>query len=207
MKRIDQSRLMKKKIKESAIKEFNAHDYETASINRICADAEISKGIVYHYFKNKDELYLSCLKECYDTLLNYYYEVGIVESSNIELGEYMKVRLNFFKSYPQFQGLFFYAMLLPLDALKQEVDSLRKEVDDMNVAICKKVLARITLRDHITVDKAISYMEILQSALNEYFRKEAESGTDFEKIVNMHEQMISEWIDIMLFGLVKDGKK
>lgn len=207
MKRADQSYLMQKRIKESAIKEFNIHDYETASINRICADAKISKGIVYHYFKNKDELYLSCLKACYDTLLQYYYDQGITSAKNVELSDYMKIRLNFFKVYPQFQGLFFHAKLLPCETLKKEVDLLRKEIDDINLFIYKKVLSKICLRNQITMDKAITYIEIMQSTFNDYFRKEAKAETDFEKVVEKHEQMIPEWIDIMLFGLAKDGKE
>ena len=72
MERKEQTKRMKEKIIESAIYEFNEHGYEEASLTHVCKIGNISKGIIYHYFKDKDELYLSCVKVCYDTLLQYY---------------------------------------------------------------------------------------------------------------------------------------
>ena len=39
----------------SAIKEFGRYSFAEASLNNICKEGNISKGIIYHYFKDKDE--------------------------------------------------------------------------------------------------------------------------------------------------------
>lgn len=46
------------RILEAAIQEFSEKNYDSASINRIIRQAGISKGSMYHYFKNKEDLYL-----------------------------------------------------------------------------------------------------------------------------------------------------
>ena len=45
------------KIIESAIKEFAEYGYEEGSTNRIVKDCGISKGSLFKYFENKEELY------------------------------------------------------------------------------------------------------------------------------------------------------
>ncbi|MFR6100649.1 MAG: TetR/AcrR family transcriptional regulator, partial [Longibaculum sp.] len=61
MKREEMTKVMRMKIIESALQEFNDKSYEKASMNHICQIGNISKGIIYHYFKDKDELYLECV--------------------------------------------------------------------------------------------------------------------------------------------------
>ncbi len=46
------------RIIEAALDEFAEKDFESASLNNIIARAGISKGSMYHYFNNKEDLYL-----------------------------------------------------------------------------------------------------------------------------------------------------
>lgn len=48
----------KKRILIAALKEFSEKGYEQASTNSIVKEAGISKGILFHYFKTKRDLYL-----------------------------------------------------------------------------------------------------------------------------------------------------
>ncbi len=48
----------KNNIIEAALDEFSEKDFEAASLNNIIARAGISKGSMYHYFNNKEDLYL-----------------------------------------------------------------------------------------------------------------------------------------------------
>lgn len=47
-----------KRILNAAIKEFAQKGYKNASTNQIVKDADISKGLLFHYFNNKKDLYL-----------------------------------------------------------------------------------------------------------------------------------------------------
>lgn len=46
----------KQQIIQSSIELFATHGYEKTSIVSICEQANVSKGAVFHHFKNKDEL-------------------------------------------------------------------------------------------------------------------------------------------------------
>ena len=46
-------------------------NYEAASINAICAKSQMSKGLLYHNFTSKDDLYLQCVKLCYNQMTEY----------------------------------------------------------------------------------------------------------------------------------------
>lgn len=51
-------------ILDAALSEFATHSYAAASTNRIVEKADISKGLLFHYFKNKLGLYLYLLRQC-----------------------------------------------------------------------------------------------------------------------------------------------
>jgi TetR/AcrR family transcriptional regulator len=51
------SDLAKKKILEAALKEFATRGYEAASTNAIATEAQVAKGLVFHHFGNKEQLF------------------------------------------------------------------------------------------------------------------------------------------------------
>ena len=55
----------------AAMEEFGTKSYDAASLNTMCIENQISKGLIYHNFKNKDELYLQCVGQCYAQMTEY----------------------------------------------------------------------------------------------------------------------------------------
>ena len=68
MKREEKNALSQQRILEAAMEEFSRKGYEGASLSTACAEKGISKGIVYHHYKDKDELYLRCVQLCFDAV-------------------------------------------------------------------------------------------------------------------------------------------
>jgi TetR/AcrR family transcriptional regulator len=54
----------REKILQAAIREFAEKGYEKASTNRIVQNADISKGLLFHYFGNKKNLFLATFDHC-----------------------------------------------------------------------------------------------------------------------------------------------
>ena len=52
-------------ILEEALSEFCENDYKNASVNQIIAKAGSSKGTFYYYFKDKEDLYITLVKEAF----------------------------------------------------------------------------------------------------------------------------------------------
>ena len=71
MRRELQTEQMRRRILDSALEVFGAEGYDGASMNAICTRAGISKGIIYHYFAGKEDLYLSCCRESSQKMADY----------------------------------------------------------------------------------------------------------------------------------------
>ncbi len=56
------------KIQEAAMKEFSEKGYMKSSLRKICNDAGVTTGALYFFFKDKDELFCSLVKEPLDVL-------------------------------------------------------------------------------------------------------------------------------------------
>ena len=52
----------------AALEEFSKNDYDTVTMDSICQGHGISKGMMYHYYSNKDELFLLCVKDTFQAL-------------------------------------------------------------------------------------------------------------------------------------------
>lgn len=91
MKQKEKTEITREKIFMSAIKEFGTNGYALGSINNICKTG-INKGLVYHNFKDKDELYLECVKRSLNDLIGYVAENKADES----FVKYMDARRKFF---------------------------------------------------------------------------------------------------------------
>ena len=47
----------RQEIFRAAMEEFGTRGYEEVTMERICSGHGISKGMMYHYYSNKDELF------------------------------------------------------------------------------------------------------------------------------------------------------
>lgn len=72
------------KILNSALMEFAENGYKQASTNRIVKQANIGKGMLFYYFKNKQDLYEYLIEYSLDFILNGYLNlVDITETDFI----------------------------------------------------------------------------------------------------------------------------
>ena len=58
----------RRRILEAAMAEFSEHGFSGSRIDRICATADVNVGMIYHYFGNKDDLYLAALEASYKVI-------------------------------------------------------------------------------------------------------------------------------------------
>lgn len=91
------------RILNAAMKEFAEKGFDNASTNEIVKEAEISKGILFHYFSNKKKLYLFLFDYCIDIMLNEFYKKINLDERDIfnKLHQIMIVKLELVNKYPQ----------------------------------------------------------------------------------------------------------
>jgi len=200
MKRFERTELTISKIQEAALEEFGANGYASGTINNICKRG-INKGLVYHNFKDKDELYLVCLEISCKKL------VTLVEESSCTSDQlqYMKLRLQFFTDYPNEAHIFFEAILQPQEKLRDRIQKILQPFEDLNEKIYRSVVSGITLRDGITEDDAISYFRQMQRMFNGYFSSSAYRHIALDEQIREHEMDLPKLLDFMLYGIAKGG--
>jgi len=65
----------KQRVINAALKEFAVHDYKSASTNRIVESAGIGKGMLFHYFNSKLELYEFLVEYCIELIEKHLEEI------------------------------------------------------------------------------------------------------------------------------------
>lgn len=206
MKKEEKTRRTCEKIIQAATVEFGMKSYETASLNTICSENNISKGLIYHNFQNKDELYLICVKQCYDELTSHMQKT-VFESDNVRenLEKILKERQKFFEEYPHYKNIFFNSILLPPGHLIKKLKEIRSEYDNYLKRQYIDLVGEMNLRQGVSVERATQYLMTFQEMYNGYFRERYGENKDFETLVKTHETKLSELLDIMLYGIaVKD---
>ena len=201
MKKTEKTKLTVSKIIEAAMNEFGQNGYAGGTINNICKTG-INKGLIYHNFSGKDELYLTCLNRSIKKLIQYIHERYGTESPE----GYMTTRMDFFNAYPKETHIFFDALLNPPVHLSKEIRRSFSEFNELNEKMYQKTLDTLILRDGISEEDAFSYFHLLQLMLNGYFSSPSFQSTPLKEKAELHEKILPKMFDCMLYGIAKGEK-
>ncbi len=201
MKREEKNQLSRQKILESAIREFGEHGYGMGSINSICSDGDISKGALYHHFKDKDQVYLMCVGECFDALVSHLRRHLEQEGEDAKgrLERYFDARMEFFRENPLYQRIFCEVVISPPGHLADEIRKTKEAFDELNVEILGRFLEQALLRPDVTKEEVIETFGQYQDFVNAGYRA-SDMGRETRE---EHEQRCRRALDILLYGVIK----
>ena len=90
----------KKRILEAAIRVFSEHGYAKANMRMIAKAADISIGGLYLYFKNKEDLCFTLIKNRLDDLAGRTKEaVGDIDDPAEAVGKFISIHINYVKKH------------------------------------------------------------------------------------------------------------
>lgn len=204
MKRDEKNLLSRRKILDSAFKEFGTQGYGLSSINNICTVGDISKGILYHYFKDKDELYLVCIKELFDSLTGYLQKElsDVSGTKENRLERYFDARLSFFSENPLCHKLFCDVIVAPPAHLAQAVLKIKANFDALNISVLTEFLQSAKLRSDVTIQSAVDTFRLYQDFANVRYQMEPIEALNLEE----HEKICKRSLSILLYGVIeRDG--
>ncbi|MEG2929879.1 MAG: TetR/AcrR family transcriptional regulator [Oscillospiraceae bacterium] len=201
MKRDEKNLLSRRKILDSAFQEFGQQGYGLSSINNICTEGDISKGIIYHYFKDKDELYLVCIRELFDSLTEHLRkELSHVDGTNeVRLEGYFEARLRFFHKNPLYHKLFCDVIVAPPAHLAQAISEIKADFDALNISVLTELLQSAKLRSDVTIQSAVETFRLYQDFANARYQMEPDGAHDLDK----HEKICKRSLSILLYGVIE----
>lgn len=136
-----------------ALTEFSRNDFENASVNKIIKEANTSKGNFYHYFNNKEELYITLLKEAWRKKMEF---MSITDENNIFviLQKQVMAGIKFSKENPEYYQL------------------SRRFAKEKNTNIYNRVLEEITNECDKESINSVSEIKYDSSIISDEFPKE-----------------------------------
>ncbi|WP_270182094.1 TetR/AcrR family transcriptional regulator [Alkalihalobacillus sp. CinArs1] len=198
----------KKRILTICIEEFADTGYEKTSTDTITARAGISKGILYHYFKNKKNLFIYVVDYCRKLIGdNIMAELQHVESEDFfnRVKEVVLIKKRVQFHYLKETELVTQTLLNPPQGMEEEIRSmLQKNIDVYSDQYLEKLIDRSLLKENATPDKVINLtMTILDQIAQKNLKAYQEKAMSFSEILEKIEPELDEYIDIIKYGALK----
>ena len=191
------------KIFEAALAEFGSHSFEDVTMDAICAGHAISKGMMYHYYSRKEDLFLLCVEHTFRQLAQFLAQrCAALESLEPAqaIQAYFAAREEFFAVHPQEKTVFESAMLRPPAALQADIARLREPVARQNRTFLTAVTHRLSLRPGVSQEDAARYLEGIEAVFPTLLRNGLGPGADMAGLMKAS-QAVLEWI---LFGIARE---
>lgn len=192
----------RREIMEAAMEEFGTKEYNKVTMEGICTGHGISKGMMYHYYANKDELFLLCVEETFRALKAHLErDAQALEGQGAfeSIKNYFMLREHFFQLHPKQKQIFESAMLRTPQHLVGQIEELRKPIRDMNRLFLEQAVGRMLLRPGVSREKAVQYLEGMEYLFRSSIQSRAYPGvTDLHTML----EMLQELLDMALYGIV-----
>lgn len=200
MKREEKNQQTRRRIMDSALAEFSRQGYGASSVNTICSAQNLSKGIIYHYFKTKDDLYLACVEECFQLLTQYLKNgLSVGKSAQEQLEAYFAVRMSFFREYPVYQPIFCGAVISPPAHLAADIQARKQPFDTLNAEILESLLDPLPLCPHVTKEEIVETFRQFQDFINAKYQTANMGVREFE----MRDESCRKALNILLYGVIE----
>ncbi|WP_334110044.1 TetR/AcrR family transcriptional regulator [Anoxybacillus sp.] len=204
----------KKLIIRTAIEEFVQNGYEHASTDVITSRAGISKGLLFHYFKSKKNLYLYVVHYAKALLTEKTMEaVNELRCSDFfeRIKQILLIKQRVFMKYPNETQLVIDAVANPPKVVKKEMEQLLAEhyetyAEDFQLQhiFLKDLLQKETLRDDVCAETVVRMtMLIVEQLSNKYMQLYKNKRYNPIHHGDLVMQELDEYVNIIKYGIYK----
>jgi len=168
------------RILNAALKEFAQKGYENASTNEIVKLAGISKGLLFHYFNNKKELYLFLYNHFVEVLTEEFFnELDFSERDIFErLINLMILKSRMMIKYPEVFDFMMAASMETAEDVKNELASTNTELMHSSYARLFDNIDLEKFRDGTDISRTIN---IIMWTLEGFSNQELEKAKQLNK--------------------------
>lgn len=194
----------REKILAAAMEEFGTHGYEGGSMAGICGHG-ISRGLIYHNFRNKEALYLACMKKSCQNLVGRLEELLQEEQDNAQalVTSVLEIRSVFADQCPMENRILFEGLLTPPSGLQHDIRTILEPLEQSNNALLARAIDRVRLRPDVSKEEAVEFFSMIQYSYNNFFRSEKMRNHSLEERIIAHEQKIPRILEFLLYGIAE----
>ena len=177
---------------------FSQNSYRKSPVSEIAAEAGISKSLLFHYFRNKKELYLFLIETAADTTYKYLYEFGCGEEEDIFeiMHKGLKAKVALMKKYPDLTLFTFKAYYETDPEICGDIQKIIGRVAsfDANARFLK-----IDPEQFVEgIDLQMMYMDMYLASEGYLWEKSHKGSFDVNEVEKDFERMIDFWKKIYL---------
>ena len=200
MKKEEKTRLRREKIIAAALAEFSQKGYEGFVINELCKQEGISKGVLYHNFSGKADLYLACATESFQKAMTI---LGGDEDQVPSLQSYVERRHRFYQEYPLHSHIFFEAMIATPKDLEEAIAPQKQVFDKLNEEVCRKLVSQSTLKAGLDQEQALAYLTLIQDMFRSYYLSMS-SDYSLANLAHQYQDQLGKVLELMIYGIFEE---
>ena len=196
----------RERILSAAVRAFGEHGYEGASTNQICAAAGISKGLLFHYYKSKENLFIAVLEHCMTRFLEAVRTGGGLAGQPLTpetLAGLYRRQTRFLSEHPDYYRIFTQPPQQESQLLTDFFNRKREEYQQTISLGLRLFLSRSNLRPGISREAALELMTGLVIHLQEKYLTDLSRQTlPVSQVTEMMEAEFVEAMDIIFHGIL-----
>lgn len=186
------------KIIAAAIKIFSRYGYEKASTTMIARQAQISKGLIFHYFDNKAELFMATHHAAVDIVTADIYQKVDFNDQDLfsRLRETIVSKMDVMKRYPEIFEFLKMSYLEDSPAIKPRLNQMNDELLGKNRDVLYRNIDTSRFREGIDMNLAIMTMSYtLEKWSDNYVRQKLHGHLD----QHLYEELMHEIEPLLQF--------
>ncbi|WP_066389776.1 TetR/AcrR family transcriptional regulator [Neobacillus mesonae] len=193
------------RIINAAIKEFAQKGYDNASTNEIVKEAEISKGLLFHYFGNKKQLYLFLFDYCYDLIADEFFKK--IDLSEADFFSRMRqaviIKMELLANYPELFNFLQAVYLEESKEIKQEFENKLQQLLEINFAKMYENIDTSKFRDDIEQEKILKIITWTFEKLSDEELNKAKLSPNHEIDYQKVRIEVEQYFDVLIKAFYK----
>ena len=201
MKQQDRVARSRGEILQAALNEFGSREYAAVTVDQICSQYHISKGMLYHYYAGKDPLFLACVEQVFQSLAQLSLQLAdqcSCPGARLSIRYYFSAREAYFAKNPLEKGVFESALLHTPAHLAQDIQRLRAPLLQANRCFFEKILADAPLRPGLDREQTLVYLGAVEESFWAMLRRCCTAAPPGESQPDLWR---SRLLDLILFGV------
>jgi AcrR family transcriptional regulator len=201
---LDNSR--KDKIVQASIEEFSEHGFEKANTDRISQRAEVSKGLIFHYFGSKENLFMIAMNKCIDDAVNEFKDMELPKDDFISiLMKTMEIKYKFFMNNPMHYKMLVSGFYNSPKKLKVDLEKRYGEIKQIGIEILMDIIKGLPMKKNIEADDIVLLIANLTSIIeSKYLPLFSEDGSSYEKYYDIVKDEYIRLMNILMYGILEE---
>lgn len=201
MKQQDRAARSRREILQAALTEFGSREYAAVTVDQICSQYHISKGMLYHYYAGKDALFLACVEQVFQSLAQLSLQLAERCSgpgAPLSIRDYFSARDAYFSRNPLEKSVFESALLHTPAHLAGDIQQLRAPLLEANRCFFQTILDTASLRPGLDREQALVYLEAVEESFWAMVRRCCAASSPEERQPDLWRGRL---LDLILFGV------